>query len=109
MITSLEVGVLIASETAGELCSYRFTEPLVSKLGVKWALQMGFILLAGSTYGFYYASSIKSDSDFLTLAFLAMFVSGIGSGILRSVILIARAQGDQFKHLLPEDRFRWHL
>ena len=37
-LTSLEIGVLISAATAGELVAYRYTEPCISKFGIKWSL-----------------------------------------------------------------------
>jgi len=43
-MTSFEVGLIMAAATAGELGSYRYTEQMISKVGIKWSLQLGFIL-----------------------------------------------------------------
>jgi len=37
-LNSLEIGMLIAAATTGELVSFRYTEPLISKFGIKWSL-----------------------------------------------------------------------
>ena len=43
-LTSVEIGILIIAATAGELASHRYTEPFIDKFGIKWSLQLGFIL-----------------------------------------------------------------
>lgn len=90
-INSFEVGILIAACTVGELVACRFTEPVVSYLGTKWSLQLGFVFMIATSYAFWSISYIKNDMDFAMYAFIARMLNGIGSGLLRSVILIARA------------------
>ena len=44
VMTSLEIGLLISAATAGDLVAYRYSEPCISKFGIKWSLQLGFLL-----------------------------------------------------------------
>jgi len=109
-LKSYEIGLLISASTIGELVAVKFTEPAVAKLGTKWSLQLGFVFMIATSYAFWTVSYIKNDMDFATLAFLTRFLNGIGSGVLRSVVLIARAQGIRRNHVVQaEDHFRVHL
>jgi len=65
--------------------------------------------MIGTSYSFWSVSYVKNDMDFAVLAFLSRFFNGIGSGMLRSVILIAKAQGMKQSALQAEDHFRFHL
>ena len=91
MIESYEVGILLASATAGELIASRFTEPCLSRFGTKWSCQVGFLSMIASSYAFWLVSYLKNDSNFMFGAFLSRFFFGIGGGLLRSIIIIARA------------------
>ena len=82
-MTSLEIGLLIAAATAGDLVAYRYSEPCISKFGIKWSLHLGFLAQIATSYAFWQVSFIENDSDFATLAFLARFGYGLGGGLLR--------------------------
>ena len=82
-LTSLEIGILLSSTTAGELVAYRYTEPCISNFGIKWSLQLGFLLQIATSYAFWYVTFIKNASDFVVLAFLIRLCHGMGGGILR--------------------------
>ena len=90
-IQSYEIGILIAAATAGELISRRFTEPSISKLGTRYAIQLGFFLMVVGSFAFWLVSYITNDSNFTSLAFLARFIFGCGSGLLRSIVIVAHA------------------
>ena len=110
LIKSYEIGILLAAAMAGELIASRFTEPSISKLGTKWSLQLGFLAMVTSSFGFWGVTHLGNDSDFMTLGFLARFVYGLGVGLLRSVIIIARAQSKKGKkELQARDYFKWHM
>ena len=49
--------------------------------------------MLATSYAFWFISYTKNDMDFAMYAFLCRFFNGVGCGLLRSVILIARAQG----------------
>lgn len=55
-LTSLEIGMLIAAATAGEMMAYRYTEPCISQFGIKWSLQLGFLLQISTSYAFWHFS-----------------------------------------------------
>ena len=90
---SFEIGILIAAATAGSLSSSRFTEPLISMLGTKWTIQTSFLLMVVASFAMWLVTYITNDSEFMTLCFVSRFLFGFGSGLLREVILIARALG----------------
>ena len=83
MMTSLEIGLLISAATAGDLVAYRYSEPCISKFGIKWSLQLGFLMQIATSYAFWQVSYVQNDSDFATLAFLSRFGHGLGGGLLR--------------------------
>lgn len=91
LIQSYEIGILLASATAGELMASRFTEPSISKIGTKWSIQLGFMFMVVASFAFWMGTYVVNDSDFMAFAFMSRFLFGFGSGILRSVIMIARA------------------
>ena len=97
MIKSYEIGILLASATAGELIASRFTEPAISKLGTKWSIQLGFMFMVVASFAFWLVTYTPNDSEFMAFAFLSRFLFGFGSGLLRSVIMIARAQSKKGK------------
>lgn len=110
MIKSYEIGILLASATAGELIASRFTEPAISKIGTKWSIQLGFMFMAVASFAFWAVSYTPNDSDFMSFAFLSRFLYGFGSGLLRSVIIIARAQSKKGKQSQQaRDYLKWHL
>ena len=45
-----------------------------------------------ASFAFWLVTYLHNDSEFMAFAFLSRFVYGFGSGLLRSVIMIARAQ-----------------
>ena len=108
-INTLEMGLIIAAQTAGSLVAYRNVEPFVSKFGIKWSLQVGFLILIASSFAFWLATFIDNDSNFATAAFLARFGAGFGSGLLNAVCLLVRVSGQQFRDAEPDTHFRWHL
>ena len=65
--------------------------------------------MVATSYAFWSVAYTKNDMDFAMYAFLCRFGNGIGCGLLRSVILIAKAQGRKYTELQAEDHFRWHL
>ena len=91
LIKSYEIGILLASATTGELIASRFTEPSISKIGIKWSIQLGFMFMVTASFAFWVVTYTTNDSEFMSLAFLSRFLYGFGSGLLRSVIMIARA------------------
>jgi len=90
-VKSYEIAILLAASWAGQLIATRFTEPAISKLGTKWAIQLAFIFMVAASFSFWLTSTIVNDSSFTALAFLSRFTFGFGAGLLRSVIIIARA------------------
>ena len=49
--------------------------------------------MVASSFAFWLiVAKVKNDSEFLTYAFMSRFAFGAGAGLLRMVILIARAQ-----------------
>lgn len=108
-ITAFEMGLILASQTAGSLVAYRNTEPFVSKFGIKWSLHIGFTILVASSYLFWMAAFQDNDTNFATAAFLSRFAIGFGSGILNSVSLLVRVSGQQHTDAEPDAHFRWHL
>lgn len=80
---SVEIAILLASSTAGELVSSRFTEPSVSKIGSKWSIQLGFFFMLVSSFAFWLVTRIRNDSEFMALGFLVRFIYGFGVGMLR--------------------------
>jgi len=109
MMTSLEIGLLISAATTGDLVAYRYSEPCISKFGIKWSLQLGFLMQIATSYAFWQVSFTQNDSDFATLAFLSRFGHGLGGGLLRQVCLIAHASNEKYRDINPEDHFRWIL
>ena len=110
MIASYEIGILLASATAGELTASRFTEPAISKIGSKWSIQLGFVFMVTASFAFWMVTYIENTSNFMVMAFLSRLTFGFGSGLLRSVIMIARAQSKKGKKKLQaRDYFKWHL
>ena len=109
VMTSLEIGLLISAATAGDLVAYRYSEPCISKFGIKWSLQLGFLMQIATSYAFWQVSFVQNDSDFATLAFLSRFGHGLGGGLLRQVCLIAHASSEKYRDFNPEDHFRWIL
>ena len=91
-MASYEVGILIAAAWAGGLIAPRFTEPAISKMGTKWSIQLGFLLMVAASFAFWFNTSIQNDSNFVAFAFFSRFMFGLGAGLLRSVIIVARAQ-----------------
>ena len=91
-VKSFEIGILIGAAWAGSMIAGRFTEPAISKMGTKWAMQLAFLFMCASSFAFWLVTSIVNDSEFMAFTFLSRFLFGIGSGLLRSVIIIARAQ-----------------
>ena len=84
---------MLAAATAGELAANRVLEPSISKFGTKWSIQLGFLSMVASSFAFWLVvAKVKNDSEFLTYAFMSRFAFGAGAGLLRMVILIARAQ-----------------
>lgn len=79
---SYEIGILIASATAGQLSASRFTEPAINKLGTKWAIQLSFLFLVAASFAFWFVSQIINDSDFMVYAFMSRFMYGFGAGLL---------------------------
>ena len=91
-IKSYEIGIILATATAGELTANRLLEPCVSKLGTKWSIQLSFLLMTASSFAFWrVVAKVKNDSEVLMFAFVIRFAFGVGSGLLRSVLMIARA------------------
>jgi len=87
------MGIIIAAQTAGSLMAYKYTEPLISKLGIKWSLQFGFLTLIVSSFAFWLATFIENDARFASMAYLSRLGAGFGSGILNAVCLIVRVSG----------------
>ena len=107
---SYEVGILLAASIAGELMANKFTEPAISRIGTKWSIQLGFVLMVVSSYGFWGVSFERNDSQFISGAFLCRVAHGLGAGLLRTVIMIARAQGKTGnRDLQAQDYMKWHL
>ena len=50
-----------------------------------------------SSFAFWGATYISNDEQFMLWAFVSRFSFGIGSGLLRAVIMIARAQSKKGK------------
>lgn len=92
-IESYEIGILLAASTAGELMSHRYVEPSISKFGTKWSIQLCFLVMMASSFALWLiVAKVKNSSNFMTWAFLSRLAFGSGAGLLRSVIMIARAQ-----------------
>lgn len=107
---SYEIGILIASATAGQLSASRFTEPAINKLGTKWAIQLSFLFLVGASFAFWFVSQIINDSDFMAYAFMSRFLYGFGAGLLQSIIMVARAQSKKGKQeMQAKDYFKWQI
>jgi len=63
-----------------------------------------------SSFAFWFVTHIHNDSEFMALGLISRFVYGFGVGLLRSVIIIARAQSKKGKKdLQARDYFKWHL
>ena len=90
-ITSYEIGILLAASTAGELYIRRYIEPSISRLGTKWSIQLGFFLMIVASFSFWGASYLVNDEKFMFWTFVCRFCFGAGAGLLRSVIMVARA------------------
>ena len=107
-IKSYEIGIILATATAGELTANRLLEPCISKLGTKWSIQLSFLLMTASSFAFWQVvAKIKNDSEFLVFAFVIRFAFGVGSGLLRSVLMIARAQSKKgMRDLQATDYFK---
>ena len=99
----------MAASTAGSLSASRFTEPLISKLGTKWTIQMSFLLMVVASFALWLVTYMTNDSEFMAMCFLSRFVFGFGSGLLREVILIARALGKKMdkKNMVAQDYLWW--
>lgn len=107
---SVEIGILIAAATAGELVCARLTEPSISRLGTKYSVQLGFLLMIVGSFAFWFSSYVVNDSNFMILAFLTRFMFGCGSGLLRSVILVARALSKKSNQSLQAaDYMKWQF
>ena len=66
--------------------------------------------MVASSFAFWLVAYTTNDSDFMAMAFLSRFVFGLGSGLTRSVIMIARAQSKKGKkELQARDFFKWHM
>ena len=108
-ITAFEMAIIITAHTAGFLVAYRNTEPFISKLGIKWSLQLGFLILIAASYAFWATTYIQNDSQFSTIAFISRFATGFGSGLLNAVCLIVRVSGHQYSDTTPDNHFKWHM
>ena len=63
-----------------------------------------------ASFAFWIVAYTPNDSEFMSFAFLSRFLFGFGSGLLRSVIMIARAQSKKGKkNLQARDYLKWHL
>ena len=63
-----------------------------------------------ASFAFWMVTYQTNDSDFMAFAFLSRFLFGFGAGLLRSVIMIARAQSKKGrKNLQARDFVKWHL
>ena len=82
---------MLASATAGEIIASRFTEPSISRIGTKWSIQVSFLFMVTASFAFWLVTYLHNDSEFMAFAFLSRIVYGFGAGLLRSVIMIARA------------------
>ena len=91
-VKSYEIGILIAASWAGHLIASGFTELSISKLGTRWAIQLSFIFMMVASFALWLVVGISNDSEFTAFAFLCRFTFGFGAGLLRSVIIVARAQ-----------------
>ena len=90
-VKSYEIGVILASAWAGEMTANKFTEPTISKMGTKWAVQLSFMFMMSASLAFYLITGLFNDSEFMAGAFLSRFTFGFGAGLLRSVLIVARA------------------
>lgn len=109
-IKSYEIGILLAASVSGELIASRFTEPSISRLGTKWSIQLAFLFIVAASFAFWLVTHLTNDSDFMALGLLTRFVYGFGAGLIRSVIIIARAQSKKGKkELQAKDYFKWHM
>ena len=91
-VKSYEIGIILASAMAGDMISSKFTEPTISKMGTKWAIQLSFMFMMSASLAFYLITTLVNDSEFTAGAFFSRFTFGFGSGLLRSVLIVARAQ-----------------
>mmetsp|Transcript_10548 Transcript_10548/g.12490 ORF Transcript_10548/g.12490 Transcript_10548/m.12490 type:complete len:121 (+) Transcript_10548:558-920(+) len=66
--------------------------------------------MVAASFAFWLVTSVVNDSEFMAFMFLSRFLFGFGSGLLRSVIIIARAQSKKGqKDVQARDYFRWHM
>jgi len=109
-VKSYEIGVLIAAAWAGSLIASRFTEPTISKMGTKWAIQLAFLFMMSASLAFWFITGVVNDSEFTAGAFFSRFTFGFGAGLLRSVLIVARAQSKKGqKDVQARDYFTWHM
>lgn len=68
------------------------------------------MFMMSASLAFYLITGVVNDSDFTSGAFLSRFVFGFGAGLLRSVLIVARAQSKQGqKDVQARDYFKWHM
>lgn len=66
--------------------------------------------MCASSFAFWFITSIVNDSDFIAFAFLTRFMYGVGAGLSRSVIIVARAQSKKDQQdVQARDYFKWHM
>lgn len=63
-----------------------------------------------ASFAFWMITGVVNDSSFMAFLFVNRFMFGLGAGLLRSVIIVARAQSMKGqKDVQPRDYFKWHM
>jgi len=66
--------------------------------------------MVSASFAFWMITSVINDSDFAAFTFFSRFTFGFGAGLLRSVLLVSRAQSNKGRRdVQARDYLKWNL